>query len=129
MSNRFAVKRLDTQHQQLPIHRFIRPLRVAIAIERHFLAGDAKLRGPQGPVRFDDDVSQLLLQSPYVGALWRGPVVELDYRPVVRVRADDEEVFDAGSSFHALANGGHALARGRPADVETHDRHGFLASL
>jgi hypothetical protein len=59
MGNRFAVKRLDTEHQQLPIHRSIRPLRVAITIERHFLAGDAKLCGRQGPVRFDDDFSQL----------------------------------------------------------------------
>lgn len=45
------------------------------------------------------------------------------------VRADDEEVFDAGFCFHAFADGGHALARGRPADVETDERDGLVAGL
>jgi hypothetical protein len=33
-------------------------------------------------------------------------------------------VFDAGFCFHAFADGGHALARGRPADISVRLRGG-----
>ena len=96
MSDRLACRVLDAQHQQLAIDRLVLALGVAIAVERNLLRRHAHPRRLQRLGRVEDDLAEFLFELTNVGALRRRPLVQFENGAVVRVRGDEENVFNAG---------------------------------
>lgn len=71
-------------------------------------------------VRFKDEISEFCFELADIGLLGIGPVVQLQDRAVVGVRADEEDVLDAGI-FDAGPYGSGRLAGGAVPQVEADD--------
>src|SRR5262249_41073456 len=119
VSDRFTVLIFDAKHEELTIHQLVGPLGMSIPVEGNFFGSDSDLRRLHTAGSLQDYISDLLLQLANIRILRIRPVVEFDNRPMVRVRANEKDVFNASFSFHSFANGGRRLAGRCPPQVET----------